>query len=81
MLQLFVLVKAWEWLRGSKSKLEPVTVSAAPSAALPAAPVKVKALPSAAGQAVVTTTSPAGTEIVDTAGIVIAEPGDVVKSG
>ena len=32
MLQLLVLVKAWEWLRGPKSQPEPVKVSMAPPA-------------------------------------------------
>ena len=81
MLQLLVLIKGWHWLRGGNAKPEPVTVSAAPPAALPAAPVKVAALPAAAGQAVTKTVSAAGTEIADTAGSVITEAGDAAKSG
>jgi hypothetical protein len=32
MLQVLVLVKGWEWLRGSKAEPEPATVVAAPPA-------------------------------------------------
>ena len=37
LLQVLALVKGWEWLRGGKAEPEPVTVSAAPPAALTAA--------------------------------------------
>ena len=81
MLQLLVLIKGWHWLRGGNAKPEPVTVSAAPPAALPAAPVKVETLPAAAGKAAVKAASETGTENADTTGSVIAAAGDAANNG
>lgn len=79
MLQGLVLVKSWVWLRGRKAAPEPVMVSVAPPAVLPAKSVKVEALPTAAGQTVGTTASAAGIKIADSAGNGISEAGDAGK--